>query len=60
MQTVDTQVSMAILRVMSSGDLTTEAAMRLLFPEDAAMVYDAGKRWPQSNERYNPATGSFR
>lgn len=35
----------ALLRIVDSGDMTMEASMRLLFPEEAAGIYNPG-RWP--------------
>ena len=46
----------ALLRIVDSGDMTMEASMRLLFPEEAAGIYNLG-RWPwgppkeESNEQ---------
>jgi hypothetical protein len=45
MRLADPEVAMQLLRIVSSGDLSMEASMRLLFPEEAAEIYNPG-RWP--------------
>jgi hypothetical protein len=44
-RTVKPDVAVYVLDFVSSGDLTMEAAMRLVFPEEADIRYNAA-RWP--------------
>ena len=44
-QLVEPQVALDVLAIVSSGDLTMEAAMRHLYPEVATQIYNPG-RWP--------------
>lgn len=37
--------ALTVLQIVRSGDLSREEGMRLLFPEDAAKIYNPG-RWP--------------
>jgi hypothetical protein len=41
-RTVAPEVAMLHLYAVRSGDLTMEASMRILFPEDAANIYNLG------------------
>lgn len=40
LRVVDPKVSGWVTDLVSAGDLTQEEAMRLLFPEEAARIYD--------------------
>ena len=44
-RTVAPEVAMLHLYAVSSGDLTMEASMRILFPEEAAKTYNLGNNW---------------
>jgi hypothetical protein len=44
-RTVSPEVAMEHLWAVRSGDLTMEASMRILFPEDAAGIYNLGNNW---------------
>ena len=44
-RTVSPELSALHINAVRSGDLTMEASMRILFPEDAAKIYNLGNNW---------------
>ena len=44
-RTVSPEVAREHLALISSGDMSMEESMRILFPEDAANIYDLDKNW---------------